>query len=456
MRVSRKTFNRVSEVILLAVAAITGGVLLTYTGRPVGNAAILYVSGTVFTASLIMVIRVWLDPDRVRASQSDAMLGLASQTFYALRGGLNAASAQRVCDILLPSTDAIAVAMTDDEVILGYAGVDKDLNATGAPIRTKATAAVIEDGQMRVSYTAEEIGFPESRGNIRAGIIVPLLVSDSPVGTLKFYYHNARKLTETQQSIARGFGELISTQVAAANMEAQKKLATSMELKALQSQINPHFLFNTINTISSFIRTDPMKARELLREFATFYRRALEDSTDLIPLAREVEQTARYLQFEIARFGEDRLQLITEVPEELAEISVPSFMIQPLVENSVKHAMPARGTLHITVSAKREGGDDLSITVADDGVGMSEEQVKKLKTPESSLKKATRAASTATAVENTESGIGIAVGNINDRLHGFYGQESHMFVESEEGVGTTIKLFLKHGCVPHSSIDELM
>ncbi len=454
MIIPRKTVNRISEIVLLLIAAISGGILITYAVMPMGSALILYLAGAVFTASLIMVIRVWLDPDRVRASQSDAMLSLASRTFYALRSGLNAENAQRVCDMLLPATDAVAVAITDEEVILGYSGVDKDLNGTGEPIRTTATAAVIEDGKMRVFYTAEEIGFPEMRGNIKAGIITPLLVSDVPVGTLKFYYPNARKVTETQQSIARGFSDLISTQVAAAKLEEQKKLATSMELKALQSQINPHFLFNTINTISSFIRTDPAKARVLLREFATFYRRALEDSTDLIPLAREVEQTSRYLQFEIARFGEDRLQLITDVPEELAEIAVPSFMIQPLVENSVKHAMPSRGCLHITIAAERQNEDDLAISVADDGVGMSEEQMKKLKAPESSLKKV--AYSGSASGTNSGSSIGIAVRNINDRVHGFYGTESHMFVEGEEGKGTKITLFLKHGCVSHENIEELM
>lgn len=95
--------------------------------------------------------------------------------------------------------------------------------------------------------------------------------------------------------------------MAAVEMETQRKLATSMELKMLQTQINPHFLFNTINTIASFIRTDPMKARTLLREFAVFYRRTLEDSTERISLARELDQVQRYFNFELARFGDARL-----------------------------------------------------------------------------------------------------------------------------------------------------
>lgn len=437
MRYSRKTFNRIAEIILLAIAAAAGSVLLGSSLQPQESKVAMFASGVAFMASLILVIRVWLDPDRVRASQSDAMLDLASRTFYATRRGLNDESAQKVCDILLPATDAIAVAITDTKVILGYSGVDKELNGTGEPIRTVATSEVIEDGQIRVLYTAEEIGFPIERGKINAAIITPLLVSEKPVGTLKFYYPKPRKVTETQQSIARGFSNLISTQIAASALEEQKKLATSMELKALQYQINPHFLFNTINTISSFIRTNPAQARELLREFATFYRRALEDSKDMISLAREVDQTARYLQFEIARFGEDRLALSTDVPEDLGELSVPAFMIQPLVENSVRHAMPRRGCLHVAISARRENEDDLAIVVADDGVGMGEESLARIKSKGAS-----------------SDNLGIAVRNINERVHGFYGSESHMFVESEEGVGTTVTLFLKHGCTSHADMPQ--
>ncbi|MBO4365012.1 MAG: histidine kinase [Eggerthellaceae bacterium] len=437
MVMSRKVKNRVSEVILLLIAAFSGSMLLISAMSPKNPIWMMLIFGVVFTASLILVIRVWLDPDRVRASQSDAMLDLASRTFYAIRSGLNAKNAQNVCDMLLPATDAVAVAITDTQVILGYAGVDKDLNGTGEPIRTTATNAVLEDGQVRVLYSADEIGFPVERGHINAAIITPLLVSDKPVGTLKFYYPRASKVTETQQSIARGFSDLISTQIAASALEEQKKLATSMELKALQYQINPHFLFNTINTISSFIRTDPAKARVLLREFATYYRRALEDSKDMIPLAREVDQTARYLQFEMARFGEDRLNFTSDVPEALAELSVPAFMVQPLVENCVRHAMPSRGCLHITVSARRENEDDLAIVVADDGIGMGEKSLARIKQAGAS-----------------SDGLGIAVRNINERVHGFYGPESHMFVESEEGVGTTVTLFLKHGCTAEVAIPQ--
>ena len=426
--VSRETASKVLETVLLIVDVITVSLLVGFLISPPENTLYLIVPCVIFMAGLVLSARLWLDPDRVRATQSDAVLDLASRTLSAMSEGFNANSAQKVCDMLLPATDAIAVAITDTECILGYSGVDKALNATGSPVRTTATLTTIENGEMLVLYSAEDIGFPGGRKIINAAIIVPLIVSDTVIGTLKFYYPHPRKVNATQESIACGFGDLLSSQITAWRFKEQKKLATSMELKALQSQINPHFLFNTINTISSFIRTDPNKARTLLREFATFYRRTLEDASDLIPLYREVDQTSRYLQFEIARFGEDRLQLETDVPEDLAELLVPAFMIQPLVENSVKHGMPSSGTLHIGITARRVNDDDLAIDVSDDGVGMNEEQCRTIKKSERS------------------SGLGIAVGNINDRMKGYYGAESHMHVESEEGVGTTVTLFLKNGC----------
>ena len=100
-----------------------------------------------------------------------------------------------------------------------------------------------------------------------------------------------------------------------------------MRLKALQAQINPHFLFNTINTIASLIRTDPPRARDLLREFAIFYRRILENSQDLITITQEVDQVQRYLIFEKARFGEDRIAMDVRIEPGLEGLQVPSFVI---------------------------------------------------------------------------------------------------------------------------------
>ena len=113
--------------------------------------------------------------------------------------------------------------------------------------------------------------------------------------------------------------------------------------------------FNTLNTIASFTRTDPLRARELLREFSQFYRATLENSGQLIPVKREIAQTLRYLTFEKARFGEDRVLVSVDVDEDAEEVLIPAFVIQPLVENAVRHAMPDEGALKISITVERAG-----------------------------------------------------------------------------------------------------
>lgn len=372
--------------------------------------------------------------EHIRASITKKMLEFTSEALEYLNAenGLTNKSAQAICDMLLPGINGVAVAITDTTTILGYAGVSEDGNPSGRPIRTQATRDTVADGRQRIMHTAAEIGFKSEVEQIKAAIIVPLNVSRQVVGTLKFYYADPDAIDEVQQTIAEGFGKLLSTQLAAAALEEQRRLATSMELKALQSQINPHFLFNTLNTISAFIRIDPDKARVLLREFATFYRKTLEDSEDLIELQRELEQTQRYFGFELARFGEDKLSLTVEVPDELKSIPVPAFMVQPIVENGVRHARHSDGTLNIKITVHSEG-DDLYIVIADDGVGMSEEKRRNIMHAKST------------------SGLGIAIRNINDRVTGYFAPGSNMSYESEEGKGTTVTLYLKDALILNSS-----
>lgn len=412
------------EIASLCMALICGCVLGWAMFGPETNYLVLTISGALFTAFLLITIALILDPDRIRANQSMSVLNLASATLEAMQEGFTSEAAQKVCEILLPSTSACAVAITDREVVLGYAGAGREeLGELGGHIRTAGTKRTVQDGKTRVLRSQLEVGLPVPMGAIQAAIIVPLKMGSSIQGTLKFYYPKPSRISETQISVAEGFGQLLSTQIAALQLEEQKKLATSMELKALQSQINPHFLFNIINTMASLVRTDPNKARVMLREFAVFYRQTLENSSDLISLSREVEQTVRYLSLEQARFGEDRLAVEVDIGEEVRAMQVPAFMVQPLVENAVKHAMPAEGKLTISISGTLDG-DDVYLHVNDDGIGMKEDALKNIMAPKS------------------ETGLGIAVKNINDRLRGYYGEKAYMDIQSELGKGTSVTLFL--------------
>ena len=372
----------------------------------------------------------------MRSSQAtEHILSLASKTLDLMRDGLSQPSCQDVCRLLLPETTAIAVAMTDTEGVLAYEGALAADFPPGSPIHTAATLEVLQTGQLGMFQTRGEDDpantggkVPELPRNVRGGIVVPLNVQNRTYGTIKFYFRSPADIDRTQLAIARGFGQLLSTQLSTHELDRQAELTAKAEVKALQAQINPHFLFNTINTIAAFTRTDPTQARALLREFAVFYRQTLESSDQLIPLSRELEQTRRYLRFEHARFGEDRIRESEHIAPGCGDVLVPSFIVQPVVENAVRHAMPSEGKLTIRVEGVRQG-DDVVISVIDDGNGMTQEACNNILHPGSTT------------------GCGIAVGNVHDRICGYFGAGTHLEVESELGQGTTVRLVLVEGAL---------
>ena len=199
----------------------------------------------------------------------------------------------------------------------------------------------------------------------------------------------------------------------------------------MQAQINPHFLFNTLNTIAALTRTNPVKARDLLREFSVYYRRTLESSESLIPLSEELAQTKRYLKIEKARFGANRIIESEAIELGVEQLLVPGFIVQPLVENAVRHGMRDEGPLHIDVQATTDG-DDVLIAVADDGLGMSEESARRLLAESSRNRLAS----------DSKQGAGIAIRNVADRIERFYGSGSGVEIMSKDGAGTAVTLKL--------------
>lgn len=394
--------------------------------------------------SLLAVIIVFggsavLVPDNLGPQATERTMRIASSTLEHMRDGLTPKSCYAVCQIILPETTALAVAITSDEVVLAYAGEKETLYPPGSP-NSAPTMEVLKSRCMETFSTREPWhlfleGLPTSKVDEELEkegypviVIAPLIVHDEPVGTLKLYYRNGKQVDRTQLTIARGLATLISAQLSIYELDRQDELIAQAELKALQAQINPHFLFNTLNTIAALTRTDPARARELLRDFSVFYRRTLEGSESRITLAQELEQTRRYLTIEKARFGEDRIIETEYIAEGLEGITVPSFLVQPIVENSVRHAMRDEGALHIDVHAKVDGQDVL-IEVADDGLGMDED-VKELLLAQAQMPR------------SPSDGAGVALRNVAERVERFYGVGSGIEIMSRLGEGTAITLRL--------------
>jgi len=366
-------------------------------------------------------------PDHLRAQESDRISRTANEALPFMGDGLIPENAQTVCEIVLNSNpSAVAIAMTDDQHVLGFAGKGSDHHTPGRPIVTQSTRNALESNETVILTSKVAIGCQDPRCPLRAAIIVPLDVGSRAIGTLKYYYIREGALTETELASAEGLARLLSTQLIIQELENQAALATELELKALQAQINPHFLFNTINTIGSYIRTDAEKARHLLRHFAGFYRRTLEHGDRPITLGLELEFLKQYFELEKARFG-DQVNLRLDIDTKALDLPMPSFMLQPLVENSIEHGMRDDGSpLNVKVAVYPDQGADTWVAhVTDDGVGIQKDALAKI------------------FEKGSGTGLGVALRNVSDRLRGFYGHDSQLIIESSEGVGTEISFLMR-------------
>jgi two-component system LytT family sensor kinase len=201
-------------------------------------------------------------------------------------------------------------------------------------------------------------------------------------------------------------------------LEEQKRLLLEARLDALQRQINPHFLFNTLNSIASLVRSQPELAREMTVKLANILRALLKDHDTYVPLREELSFTDDYLDIEVVRFGTDKLKVEKEIDPRTLEVMVPSILLQPLIENSIKHGLEPRingGT--VTLRSRLEG-DRVFIEVADDGVGMGNR-------PASALRR---------------EGAGIGMKNVQERLEVLYGAQARFKIVSNPGRGTLISI----------------
>jgi two-component system, LytTR family, sensor kinase len=210
-------------------------------------------------------------------------------------------------------------------------------------------------------------------------------------------------------------------------LEEQERLLLEARLDALQRQINPHFLFNTLNSIASLVRLRPEQARELIVKLASILRVLLQDRDDLMPLRDELEFADDYLDIEVARFGAEKLRVVKDIPPETLEVLVPSMLLQPLIENSIKHGLEPRiagGT--VTLRSRLQQGR-LIVTVEDDGIGMSPE-----------LASATDSGARRSGL--LQAGTGVGMRNVRERMQVLCGPDAGFEIISRPGRGTRVVL----------------
>src|ERR1700734_3403336 len=204
-------------------------------------------------------------------------------------------------------------------------------------------------------------------------------------------------------------------------LEEQERLLLHARMEALQNQINPHFLFNTLNSISSLVRVDPETARDVILKLATILRRLLNTGEAFATLREEFEFIDNYLDIEVLRFGRDKLNVVKEFDSASLDVMVPSMLLQPLVENSIKRGLAPKVEGGSVFLRSRIADSQVVIEVEDDGVGMQAPR----------------------SVEDTDwHGSGIGMANISERLHVLYGDTARMTVDSHQGKGTLVRIRL--------------
>lgn len=372
-------------------------------------AAILGVlGGIVLTVLLLLAWRLargTADLGSAAERASYEVMHHASLAARDLRGGLNGhdvARAARHFRVLLGSA---AVAIVADDETVAIDGVADGLEASALRI----AARVRESGKRQV--------FPKPDGEELEAVGAPIVVDGAVVGAVVAFASPVRA------ALVRAAGEVAdwcAAQVELGELDASRTALAEAELRSLRAQISPHFIYNALTAIASFIHVDPERARDLVLEFADFTRYSFRRQGEFTTLAEELQSIHSYLTLERARFG-DRLEVTLRIAPETLSTVIPFLSVQPLVENAVRHGLePGEGGGMIRI-ASVDDGTHTEITVEDDGVGMDPESLRTLLT---------------SAVD----GAHVGLRNVDTRLRQMYGSDGGLVVETNTGAGTLVRM----------------
>lgn len=336
----------------------------------VSKIAVPMIVAQVMIGLIVMLVQsVEEEKENVAAKQAKLALDIANETLPYFRK-VDSASLLRICEIIEQKIGADAVAITDTSHILAYSGFGQEHYNIGHEIMSDETKETIRSGNITIRNNDAD----HRNEWIKSMIIIPLQEKGVVTGSLKIYYRHAHQITYSLRELAVGLSQIISTLMEVSRVEQIKAMADKAEIKALQTKISPHFLFNALNAIASSIRLDPDQARELIINLSGYLRYNLELNDELIDVHRELQQVKDYVEIEKARFG-SRLQVEYDIDEE-TNVKIPSLIIQPLVENAIVHGiLKEKGKGTVSIRVKNEG-ELVRFEIADTGAGIDESVIR--------------------------------------------------------------------------------
>lgn len=353
--------------------------------------------------------------DAERASYT--ILHSAAQAGRYLRGGLEPEGAAKAAHHLRSMLGAPALALTDESHLLAWDGE----SAAHADTVMALAARSLAQGRARVAHDDEldcaAAGCTAPDCRLREAVVSPVRAGGRVIGTVVAFSPSAGA------GLVRAAGEVadwVATQAELAELDRSRTLLMEAEVRALRAQISPHFIYNSLNAIASYILTDPARARELVVEFADFTRYSFRRHGDFTTLAEELRSIDQYLLLERARFGE-RLQVSLRIAPEVLGILIPFLSLQPLVENAVRHGLEAReGVGHISITAE-DTPHEAVVRIEDDGAGMDPERLREV-------------------LAGHAGGVHVGLRNVDARLRQVYGDDHGLVVETAPGQGTLITM----------------
>ncbi|MBL1417402.1 MAG: sensor histidine kinase [Moritella sp.] len=290
---------------------------------------------------------------------SQRALRIADRSVGILSQGLNPESAKTIANIIYEETNVGAIAITDTNNILAFIGIGEQHHHVNVPISSYIQQAIDENRIIALNSTTNTYQCSiDDKCRLGSAFILPLRNGDNKVvGTIKLYEPRRKLLSNINISMAEGIAQLLSSQILLGHYQQQQTLLTQAELKLLHAQVNPHFLFNALTTISAVTRREPDKARMLIQHLAQFFRKNLKQNIESVSLREELSHVNAYLTIEQARLT-NRLSVSINIAPELMDIKLPSFTLQPLIENAIKHGistMLSAGKLEIYSQITPEG-----------------------------------------------------------------------------------------------------
>lgn len=418
----RNEINFKNGFLIGAFALIIEMIIVLIFSRPitqafelVGIIAIpMILSNSLGIAIFISILnKVKEDNQKIRALQAEKVLSIADRSLPLLQDGLDEKAAEKIITMIKKESQVDAVAITDREKILAFLGLGSDHHLSGETLKTEASRRAMQEKKTIIVDDKKEINCNNNNCKLTDAVITPLKIEDSVYGLLKLY-RSGQKITVLDIKLAEGIADLLATQIKLAKLSKQAELKSEAELKALQAQINPHFLFNSLNAIAATCRNKPEQARELLIKLSGIFRRTLKRDVYQVTLEEEIEFCQDYLSIEKARLDK-RLQVEWKIKDELLDTIIPPFIIQPLIENSIKHGIyPMEAGGKITITAE-EDNNNLIITVADNGSGIKEEKI-------------------ADILNGKNNRIGL--NNVIERLNSIYGSSANFKLKSAQNQGT--------------------